>query len=430
MRYLRNRHIASSRRNSQRGFTLIELLVSMAVTTVILGATMAAMTNAINATESAKQITDMNNGLRTAMDLMVRDMLQVGQGLPGGRAILLPNGGTAVPLQLPGPEGSNYQYDGPSFCPPRATDPDTICEDITAVVPGPGRGPVLADGEPASDMITTLAADSSFESVSLLAFSADGRTITVPLAGTAPTVAVPGPFNPARHPSGHNISDDPDVAGDNIRPGDLIMLTKGATSALVQVSSVVGQVITFAANDSLNLNQNQAGAADGTAQELRGGAPRDDLSRPPTAGAPCAPLPARCDFVTTVATKIRMISYYIDNVTNPQRPRLVRRMNNGVWDNFDNTAGTAVAFDIEGLQITYDLVDGVNNPSNVRMDDADLAGDSEKCETSCYPNQIRKVNIMMSARSRLPRRGTQEFFRTRLVTQVSLRSLAFVDRYR
>ena len=42
-------------------------------------------------------------------------------------------------------EGSNYQLDGPSFCPPRATDPDTICEDITAVIPGPGRGPVLVE---------------------------------------------------------------------------------------------------------------------------------------------------------------------------------------------------------------------------------------------------------------------------------------------
>ena len=96
------------RRYGQQGFTLVELLVTMAITTVILGATMAAMNDAIKATESARQITDMNNGLRTAMDLMVRDMLQVGQGLPGGRAILVPNGGAAVPMQLPGPEGSNY----------------------------------------------------------------------------------------------------------------------------------------------------------------------------------------------------------------------------------------------------------------------------------------------------------------------------------
>ncbi len=125
-----------------------------------------------------------------------------------------------------------------------------------------------------------------------------------------------------------------------------------------------------------------------------------------------------------------MITYYIDNVTDPLRPRLVRRMNNGAWDLFDNSDGTAVAFDIEGLTISYDLADGVSNPSNVRMDDDDMDGTGRCSPLPCYANQIRKVNIMLSARSRLPRRGTQQFFRNRLITQVSLRSLAFVDIYR
>ncbi len=397
-------------RRDARGFTLIELLITMAITTVILGSVMLAMTDAIKATESATQITDLNNGLRTAMDLMVRDMLQVGQGLPGGRSILVPNGTNSQPMQLPGPLGSDYQFDGPSFCPPRATDPDTVCEDITAVVPGPERGPVVVDGQPPSDMITTLAADSSFESVRLRVFSADGRSITVPLPGaTAPN-----------HPSGHNISDNPDVAGDNIRPGDLIMLTKGASSALVQVSSVAGQVINFAANDSLKLNQSTA--ADGTAQELRNTAPTDT----------CTPS-ATC-FVSTEATRIRMISYYLDVATDPARPRLIRRMNNSTdpakWNDFDNSAGTVVAFDIEQLQITYDLVDGVTNPANVRMNDADLDGTGRCAPDPCFANQIRKVNILLAGRSRLPRRGTNQFYRNRLITQVSLRSLAFVDRYR
>jgi prepilin-type N-terminal cleavage/methylation domain-containing protein len=409
-----------SRAKGQRGFTLIELLITMAITTVILGSVMLAMTDAIKATESATQITDLNNGLRTAMDLMVRDMLQVGQGLPGGRAILIPNGGPAQPIQLPGPDGTDYVFDGPSFCPIRTDDatPDTVCEDITAVIPGPNRGPVLIDGQPASDMITTLAADSSFDTVPLRAFAAGGTSITVanPPGAAAPT-----------HPSGHLISDNPDVGRDNIRPGDLIMLTKNSTSALVQVSRVVGQQIFFDANDSLKLNQQNS--ADGSANELQLTAPVDALTRPP-----CAPAPAACDFVTTVATRIRLITYYIDNWTDPAHPRLLRRIGNSEnpakWNDFDNREGTVVAFDIEGLQITYDLVDGVNNPANVRMDDLDM-GTTGRCKPArCYPNQIRKVNILLQGRSRLPRRGTNEFFRNRLITQVSLRSLAFVDKYR
>jgi prepilin-type N-terminal cleavage/methylation domain-containing protein len=391
---------------SQRGFTLVELLMAMAITTVVLGATMVAMTDAIKATETATQVSDLNNGLRTAMDLMVRDLLQVGQGLPGGRAINLPNGTGAVTIQLPGPDGSDFYLDGASFCPPRSDDPDTICEDIAAVIPGPERGPVVVDGQAPTDMITTLAADSSFDTVTLRTFAADGRSVTVALPGaTAPN-----------HPSGHNISDTPDVGGDNIRPGDLIMLTKGAASALVQVSSVTGQTINFAANDSLRLNQ--ASTVTGSAGDLQNNAPADT----------CTPL-ATC-FVTTVATRIRMISYYLDVTTDAAHPRLIRRINNGLWNSFDNTAGTVVAFDVEGLSFSFDLADGVGNPSNVRMNDDDMAGTGRCSPSPCYPNQIRKINISLAGRSRMPRRGTQQFFRNRLNTQVSLRSLAFVDRYR
>jgi prepilin-type N-terminal cleavage/methylation domain-containing protein len=402
----------SPRRRSERGFTLVELLVAMAITTVILGATMLAMTDAIKATETAAQITDLNNGLRTAMDLMVRDLLQVGQGLPGGRAINLPTGTGAQQIQLPGPVGSDYYLDGPSFCAPRADDPDTICEDITAVVPGPERGPVVVDGQPASDMITTIAADSSFDTVPLRTFAADGRSITVAL----PCPALPATCAAPNHPSGHNISDSPDVGGDNIRAGDLIMLTKAAASTLVQVSSVSGQQINFAANDSLKLNQ--AATIVGSAGDLQNNAPADV----------CSPT-ATC-WVTTVATRIRMISYYLDVTTDAAHPRLVRRINNGVWNDFDNAAGTVVAFDVEGLTFSYDLADGVNNPSNVRMNDADLAGTGRCSPSPCYPNQIRKINISLSGRSRMPRRGTQQYYRNRLNSQISLRSLAFVDRYR
>jgi hypothetical protein len=389
----------------------------MAITTIFLGSVMAAMTDAFKATESAQQITDLNNGLRTAMDLMVRDMLQVGQGLPGGHAILVPNGTNSAPMQLPGPIGTDYQMDGPSFCPPHPPDDaDTVCEQIQAVIPGPNRGPVVVDGQPATDMITTIAADSAFESVGLTVFANNGLSMTVAKpCSTGPCNAVD------EHPSGHLISEAATAPGadtsDNIHPGDLIMLTKGSSSALMQVSTVSGQVVNFAAGDSLNLNQ--TAAADGTAGELRNTAPADT---PPVA-------PAK--IVSTLATRIRMISYYLDVTTDPRRPRLIRRIgNNGVWNEFDNNNGTVVAFDIEGLQITYDLVDGVNNPSNVRMNDDDLDGSGACSPLPCYPSQIRKINIMLQGRSRLPRRGTQQFFRNRLITQVSLRSLAFVDRYR
>ena len=107
--------------DGQQGFTLVELMVSLAITTVILGATMAAMGDAVKATDSATQITDLNNGLRTAMDLMVRDM-QAGQGLPAAARSSCRTADCGA-MQLPGPEGSNFQLDGPSFCPPGRRTP-------------------------------------------------------------------------------------------------------------------------------------------------------------------------------------------------------------------------------------------------------------------------------------------------------------------
>jgi prepilin-type N-terminal cleavage/methylation domain-containing protein len=379
---------------SARGFTLVELLVTMAITTVVLGATMLAMTDAIKATESAKLITGLNNGLRTAMDLMVRDVLQAGQGLPAGRVVLVPSGANSIPMQLPGPIGSNFQLDGPSFCPP----PDFICTQITAVVPGPGRGPEVVAGRP-TDMLTLVEADTAFDQVPITAFAVNGASITVALPGaTAPN-----------SPRGINITNG---GADDLNAGDLIMLVRGSASTLVQVSRIVNQQVFFDNGDSLGLNQ--SAAADGNARSLRDEPTVDTLSG--------------CCMATT-ATRIRLITYYLDVTTDPRRPRLVRRMNNGHPTDFDNALGTVVAFDIEDLQVTYDIADGVTNPANVRMNDADLDGTGACSPDPCSPNQIRKINLLLAGRSRLPMRGTNQFFRNRLVTQVSLRSLSFVDRY-
>ncbi len=364
-------------RNSQAGFTLVELLTSMAITTVIVGATMGALGNAVRATETATLVTGMNNGLRTTMDLLVRDMLQVGQGLPTGNIIALPTGTGSSQIRLPGPPGTAYLMPlGASV--------------INAVIPGPDRGP-LVNGRP-TDMITTIAADSAFEGVRLTALAANGSSMTV-----------------------HSSVNIVDGGVDDVDPGNLILLKKGSTTALVQVTRVVGQQVYFDTPDSLNLNQ--AAAADGNAKSVYTEAPADIIG---ASGS-----------IPTTATRIRMVSFYLD-VTVPTRPRLVRRINNGNPIAYDNTLGTAVAFDIENLQITYDLADGSDNPTNVRMTTADQAGTGGPGCTAdpCSPNQIRKVNIVVSGRSRSTLKNTKQFFRNQLTTQVSLRSLAFVDEYK
>jgi prepilin-type N-terminal cleavage/methylation domain-containing protein len=389
MRFHANSHSISA--GSERGFTLVELLVSMAITTIILGATMAAMSDATKATDSAIQMTGLNNSLRTAMDLMVRDLMQVGQGLPAGRVIGVPNGGGSEAIQLPGPPGSDYQLEGSSFCPPDPNDPnpDTSCEQISAIIPGPGLGHQVGENGTPTDVVWIIAADSAFERVPLSRFAPTGRFIEI---------------NPSV-----NITDG---GPDDVHPGDLIMLSKGSASVLLEVTEVSGQQIKFDNGDSMRMNQ--SASYNGTLHSMSAYAPPDDDN----AGK-----------IYTEATRIRMTTYYLDAVTNPRRPRLVRRMNNGDPFVFDNTLGTVVAFDVENLQITYDIADGVTNPANVRMTDADMNGTGACAPRACSPNQIRKVNLLLSGRSERPARVSGQYFHNTLVTQISLRSLAFVDRY-
>jgi hypothetical protein len=374
------RQIAHVRQRGTAGFSIVELLMSTAITVVIVGSTMTAMTSALRDNKTAMLVTSMNSGLRTGMDLMVLDLLQVGQGLPTGRLILTPSGNNSVQINLPGPPATALKN----------AIGDT---DISAVLPGPGLGPVV--NGVATDIITTLQADSAFDEVKLTALAPDGSSMTV---DPAVDISNGGP--------------------DDIQPGQLIMLTKASVSTLVEVTRVDGiQTVFFDAGDSLKLNQ--PNAAVGSIGALLATAPADVLPAPP------AP-----QFVPTTATRIRMISYYIDATTDPARPRLVRRINNGDPLVFNNLLGSAVAFDVENLQITYDIADGVTNPSNVKMTALDQGVTGACAPNPCSPNQIRKVNIVLSARSRDGLPGTNQFFHNTLTSQVSLRNLSFVDRYR
>jgi hypothetical protein len=266
--------------------------------------------------------------------------------------------------------------------------------EMTAIIPGTGVGPTI--NGVATDVITFILADGAFLStisdydVNLTALGASSMSVD-------PSVDVTN------------------GGADDLHPGDLIMLMKGTSTTLVQITAVSNQTATFGASDSLNLNQ--TAAANGTLTAHRNIAPAETCS-----GTGC--------FVPSTATRIRMITYYIDAQTDPARPRLVRRVNNGHATTYDNNLGTALAFDVENLQVSYDLVDGVDNPTDVKFTAQDIAGTGRCSPNPCSPNQIRKVNVTVSGRSRIPMRQTKQFLRNTLQTQVSLRSMAFVDRYR
>lgn len=374
-----------------QGFTLIELLIAMAVTLLVLAGTMQIMSSALSGQAAAKQALDMNSHLRAAMDLLHRDMLQVGQGLPVGRRVGIPNGDGAQAIARPGPAQSG-DCAGVSDFPLEASLP--------AVIVGPDLGPPV-NGD-CTDVITILSADNLFGQVPVAAISASGATLTI-------------------HDS-VNISDDPDANADNIRAGDLLMITKGVSSVLMQVTAVAGQTVTFdaGASDPLGLNQLDTSlTTDGTINQLRAQAPVDPAAPVVEEGVQQAG--------PSQATRIRMITYFVDIATDPRQvPRLVRAIG--------GAQASAVGMGVQGFRLTYDLTDQTEDPpTSVRMNAADVAG-TGACDTPCSENQIRKINIMLgmtgSDGRTNGRPGDGRQAQNTLYTQVSLRSMAFVDRYR
>jgi prepilin-type N-terminal cleavage/methylation domain-containing protein len=399
------------RLRSAAGYSLIEMMVVMGITSLVMAGVFSAMTQATRSYESAKLITGMNQDLRVAMDMMVRDLIQTGQGLPTGRQVGIPNGLGATPIRRPGPPANNTvvpNYPGVGNFPAGST--------LLAVTVGPDLGPRV--GGQMTDVITVIMVDGSFDQVPLRAVTATGSQATM-------TVALP-----AEDAAGKNISDAQIV--DNIRVGELIMLRKGSTSTLLQATGVAGQVVTFANGNSanaLNLNQFQVLDADEDTEEMGGTANQLVAMAPVDLAAPGNNPNGTPAITASTATRVRMTTYFIDPFTDPRSPRLMRVV--------DSRAPTTLAFASENLRFTYDIVDGINNPAMLRMVASETTpGAASPCEsaadevvTGCSPSQVRKINVVLAGRSRETATQTRTHYRNALFTQVSLRSLAFVDRY-
>ena len=78
---------------------------------------------------------------------MVRDLLQVGSGLPASHTVSIPNGAGSVQVRIPGPPGTAF-----------VTASATLT--LPAVMPRPGAGPMI--NGVATDVLTVLMADNTF----------------------------------------------------------------------------------------------------------------------------------------------------------------------------------------------------------------------------------------------------------------------------
>jgi len=381
------------------GFTLLEMMIAMAVTLILLAAAVMTFRDASSSNQVVTQAADMTENFRAALNNIELDLQQAGTGIP--------TGGISIPYTSNGSSTSPCSTT-PAVNRPKLGGMTTFphCNStLPAVEPGNMLGPAITapdavSGTPSNpgsitDEITVLYADNTVglnnDPVNKAATpgppASPACNGTLKLTGT--TLAVVFDVNCVNlNPTSTN--------GVTMQVGDLVMFTNTLGTALLTVTGVSGQTLTFAAGDAFNLNGRTESS--GTIQQLEAG------------GASCGG--GTTCFPPTLATRIWMVTYYLDNTTAPPFVRLIRQVNM-------NTP-SPVGETLENLQFTYNFVDGVTNPSN-----------QPTVPTGNSESQIRSVNVYLAARSSYRvHEGNQTLFaRTNLQTQVSLRSLAYVNRY-
>jgi hypothetical protein len=175
--------------------------------------------------------------------------------------------------------------------------------------------------------------------------------------------------------------------------GDVLMFTNANTSVLGYVTLVdavaANRKATFAIPDLMGINR--ADPLLGALASLR----NPDLTYPPP-----------------TAVRVNIVNYYLDSVTIPAHPRLMRAVN-GVAA----PVIPVIAEDIENLQFSFDLYNVALDTTTTNQDDP------------AFPSQIRSVYITVSGRSAERLLRTKDYFRFSLLTKINVRNATFRDRY-
>ena len=250
---------------------------------------------------------------------------------------------------------------------------NTTATSLSSITTGASKGPTV-DGR-TTDIVTILMDDPFLTALTLSPSTAAGNVPKLTATGSAFSV-------------GTNLTwlqGDPTNEIPAIKVGDLMYFLAAGGSTIQTVTRVDSSNVYFEANDPFNFNQ--PGAAAGSITQILGS--QMDVRR------------------------IYMYSYWVQD--DEGVPRLTRALN--------MYTPTALAGVVEDLDLTYDLVDGVVNPVNV----ADLPYTSGS--DTFNASQIRKVNVHVGVRSETKSKTSNDYLRNHVSTVVSVRNLAYVDKY-
>jgi type II secretory pathway pseudopilin PulG len=110
--------VSANRSHSSRGFSRIELLIAMTVTLIVSGAVYGLLTAGNTAFRREPALTDRQQNIRSAMDLISRDVLRAGYGLPEFAQAFTDDLDALGPLGSGGEATDELEIFAASDCPP------------------------------------------------------------------------------------------------------------------------------------------------------------------------------------------------------------------------------------------------------------------------------------------------------------------------
>jgi hypothetical protein len=384
--------------DSASGFSLVELLTAMALSLLMFAMTFVLVQQLDNTADVVGSMSDVNQNLRAAVNMVSRDLSTAGGNIPLG-GIPLPYGGSATTIKRPYPSTSTF---------PAPLSGSALY--IPVLIAGNGLGPTQGSG---SNQIST-------DVVSMIGVNQSASFNQTVVSTTSPN-------QPTFSSTSATITVSTTAAG-YVSPGQLVMLRNANASCLLAISSVntTTGVITFTHGDTTNdlLGVNQFPTVSGTTGAITSGPTNGTILQLETAtlnsGKTTYAWPT-----TLTAYPISMVTYYVDSTT-PER-NLVKLTSMGTNACAAVSCTNVVALGIDVMQVLYSL----SPPATLNGATSDPTENPwpTSTDTTNTPNDIRKVVLNVVGETNHKNFANSQWYSKEIRNAVTIQNLDFYNKY-
>lgn len=382
--------------NSPRGFTLIELMVATSLGLIVI-LTMASMFRiGMNTTFTVTQRAELQQNMRTAIEMMSQDISHAGAGLPTGG------------MQLATAGVSNYACNQSGTCYVQThAYPNNVGTGISnymyGILPGYGNGVQNGTAIPnassaRNDSVTVVYQDYTFPLSNFTFQQVAGSNTQVRATLNTCSTVCPTPGYPMDilAAGGLNVGDvlffyvsQSGTAAGNANAGTAQVQTAAVTAEITGISGTYPGpwTITFATGDPLNMNQTTGSNTMASSFSAAG---------------------------QMVVWRLNVVTYFIQVPPaggTVQTPRLMRQVN--------GLNAVPVADGVLNLQFSYDVIDAFTGYLSANLPNPIASGQS--------PGLIQKVNIWIMGESLTS--GAKKSQSMYLITSVAARDMSFCNSY-